>query len=110
MIRDKICIIPELLHNKTIALVDEAIFTGTTLRVVCDMIKACGVKDIFILIPTPLSKSRCRQYVMPNREILSEKVSDMEEYFGARKVIFQTEKEYGDVMKTIPNICYECLK
>ena len=110
MIRDKICIISELICNKTIAIVDEAIFTGTTLRVVCDMVKACGVKDIYILIPTPKSKNRCGQYVMPNREMLAEKVEDIKSFLGVKDVLFQKNETYEETMKSIPNICYECLK
>lgn len=110
MIREKISAIPELINNKTIALVDEAIFTGTTLKVVCDMVKACGVKGIYILIPTPMSRNRCGYYVMPNREMLAEKVRDMKLFFGVTEVFFQENETYEETIKSIPNICYECLK
>lgn len=111
-IQDKIYAIPELLKGKTVALVDEAIFTGTTLRVVCDMVKSCGAKGIYICIPTPVSRNVCRQYVQPKRTLLTER-NDMigfEEYFKVDGVYFQEYKVFVDSLKGIKNICAECFE
>lgn len=84
----KIIPIRELLAGKTILLVDEAIFTGTTLRVVCDMLKACGTKAIHICIPTPICYSRCQQYMQPDRAVLTEQVqpTQLAEFFRVESV------------------------
>ena len=75
------------------AIIDEAIFTGITLKVVCDMLKACSVGKMSIFIPTPLCRHRCAQYVQPDRMLLAEEMDkeDIKRYFGADELYFQSE-------------------
>ena len=47
---------------------------------------------------------------MPNREMLAEKVEDIKSFLGVKDVLFQKNETYEETMKSIPNICYECLK
>lgn len=109
-IREKIIPIKPLLQEKNIALVDEAIFTGTTLRCVCDMLRACNVNKIFIFIPTPICSHQCHQFVQPERQLLSQNISSekMREYFGAEAVIFQSQEVFLSSIQDIENICFEC--
>lgn len=112
VIQDKIYAIPEMLEGKSIALVDEAIFTGITLRVVCDMVRACGVKDIYICIPTPMCKNSCRQYVQPERKLLIEQMEDQDikGYFKVEGVFFQEHDLFEKSIEDVENICYECFR
>lgn len=110
VISDKIYPIRELITGKKLAIVDEAIFTGTTLRLVCDMLHACGVAKIYICIPTPIAKRECHQYVMPDRGFLfnSPEGMDLEEYFKADGVYFQSEELFIKNIGHIENVCSEC--
>ena len=63
----------KLLKGKKVAVVDEAIFTGTTLKVVCEMLWSCGVERVYVCIPTPISKHMCQQYIQPERELIIDK-------------------------------------
>lgn len=110
MIQDKICAIPQLLSGKNLALVDEAVFTGVTLRIVCNMVRACGAKKIYICIPTPNEKNACRQYVQPERKLLADEVGDrtLEEYFKADGIFFQSRRVFLESIAGIRDICSEC--
>lgn len=110
VIRQKITPIRELLKNKNIILVDEAIFTGTTLRIVCDMVKACGAGEIYIAIPTPICRNICRQYVQPERRLLSWEVEeeDIVAYFKVKGVFFQTYDRFEKSICKVGNICRDC--
>ncbi len=112
LIKAKILPIRNLLQGKNIALVDEAIFTGTTLKVVCDMCKACDVNKIYIFLPTPPCYSRCKAYVRPERELLAEytDVEELKNYFKVEGVIFQTLSDFEESLSGLRGICYECFK
>lgn len=110
VIRNKIMPIREFLRGKSIILVDEAIFTGITLRIVCDMIKACEAACIYIAIPTPICRSVCKQYVQPERRLLSQDVSEEElaKYFKVEGVYFQKYFEFEASVSMMGNICRDC--
>ncbi len=110
IIRSKIIPIEDMLKGRTIALVDEAIFTGTTLRLVCDMVKACGAKGIYICLPTPICRNKCRQYVQPDRELLSGKIEseNLKDYFKVDGVFFQPYGNFEMSVLDIKNICFDC--
>lgn len=110
IIRHKILPIRELLANKSIILVDEAIFTGITLRIVCDMIKACGSRKIYIALPTPICRNVCRQYVQPERRLLSQDVDEegIAKYFKVDGVFFQKYCVFDNSVSGIENICRDC--
>lgn len=112
VIREKITPIRELLEDKNIILVDEAIFTGTTLRIVCDMVKACGAGEIYVAIPTPICRNVCMQYVQPERRLLSWDVrkEDIVTYFKVNGVFFQEYERFEESIQELGNICRDCFK
>ncbi len=112
-IKSKIVPIVEMIKGKNIILVDEAIFTGTTLRMVSDIMKACGAGDIHICVPTPICFSRCQQYIQPYRPVLTEQVDALKtaEYFGVESVSYMPCELF---VRSIQNIqdyfCYDCFR
>ncbi len=111
VIRQKITPIRELLEDKNIMLVDEAIFTGTTLRIVCDMVKACGARKIYVAIPTPVCRNVCRQYVQPERRLLSWDVGeDVAAYFKVDGVFFQSYDRFEEAHRELGEICKDCFR
>lgn len=107
----KLIPIPELVEGKTVAVVDEAIFTGTTLKVVCEMLWNCNVKEIYLCIPTPPCRFHCNYMVHPPRKMLLEYMSQeyLKEYFNVSDIFFQDEKFFMDFNKKLDcNVCLEC--
>lgn len=107
----KIVPIPELIKGKNIAIVDEAIFTGTTLKIVCEMLWNCDVNSIYLFIPTPPCRYHCNYLVHPPRKMLLEYMSQeyLKEYFNVNDIIFQDEdsfKKFNECLDT--NVCLEC--
>ena len=111
VIQKKIIPIRELIESKNVILLDEAIFSGTTLKIVCDMLKACNVGSVHIFIPTPICSNRCQYYIQPDRQLLSEYTAPEEfsKYFGADSVSFQEYDTFVESIKRVnKSICVEC--
>lgn len=107
----KIFPIPELVRGKSIAVVDEAIFTGTTLKIVCEMLWKCEAKEIFLCIPTPPCQYHCDYLVHPPRKMLLEymNISYLREYFNVTDVFFQDKDSFTDFNLGMDNkVCLEC--
>lgn len=112
IIRSKIMPIKPLIQGKRIILVDEAIFTGTTLKVICDICKACGAAKIYICIPTPPCYHRCMQYMRPERALITEYVqhNNLKDYFKVEGIFYQPFTTFQNSINDIPQICYECFE
>lgn len=101
----------ELIKNKNIILVDEAIFTGSTLKVVCDILKDHNVSKIYLAIPSPKCFTQCDYLVQPKRTLLLTKIDELylSNYFNVNSVDFLPLEQYVKILKMINgNICYEC--
>ena len=92
------------------AVVDEAIFTGTTLKVVCEMLRECGVNRIYLCIPTPKCRYHCDYLVWPKRDMLLEYMNEemLLDYFDADAVFFQEDQRFLDEIKVFGDICTDC--
>lgn len=102
--------IKKLIKGKVLAIVDEAIFTGVTLKVVCNMLKDCGVKAIYLCIPTPGLCSNCKYNVYPYKDMLKEKigVGQLKEFFGVEDIFFQQKTEFYECLEQMGGSCVEC--
>lgn len=109
-LKNKLFPMHELLKGKSIVLVDEAIFTGTTLKMVCKMLWEVGVKRIFLGIPTPPCYVSCKYYVQPRREMLLEyiRLDMLTEYFDVDAVFFQSLETFQQEIPNINELCTEC--
>lgn len=106
LIMNKLEIVKEIVKNKKIGLVDEAVFTGATLKLVCESLRAYDVEKIHVLIPSPLGTKRCTNYVHPNRIVVGErKIYDISAYFSADTITFGDKSlfsQYND-------FCSDCI-
>ena len=101
----------DLLINKKIILVDEAIFTGATLKVVCDILQDIGVKEIHLCIPSPKCLTPCPYLMQPKRELLLEKINEkyLNTYFSVKSLSFLPFELYEESLQKINSkMCYEC--
>ncbi len=53
MIESKLLPIPDLIKNKKVILIDEAILSGTTLKILCRKMRDSGVSEIHIRVSSP---------------------------------------------------------
>lgn len=109
-LKNKISVIDELLQGKSIILVDEAIFTGTTLKMVCNFLEDIGVRKMYIAIPTPQCFSSCDYYIQPKRDMLLQYVREdmLNEYFGVDGVFFQSIEDFNAIIPKVDGLCTEC--
>lgn len=111
VIQSKVLILDELLVGKNIIIVDEAIFTGTTLKVVCQRLRQTGLKQLHIAIPTPQCPSQCEYYVQPRRSMLLEyiRLEMLPDYFDVDSVTFQNMQEFTQIINQIDKgFCLSC--
>lgn len=111
-INNKLGIHSGLLKDKSIGLVDEAIFTGATLKIACNLLSNEDVNKIFIIIPSPTCKTQCSFNMQPIRTLLMEYVreKDLYKYFDVDGVYFQNSKNYEKVMHSANFNCTKCFK
>ena len=100
-IKNKLGLIKSLVKGKVIGVVDEAIFTGMTLKQVCQLLIEAEAKEIHLLIPTPECRNKCTFNMQPSRSFLSENYSKgaLKEYFNVEDVIFQNFETFENIME-----------
>lgn len=110
LIWSKIKPIRSLIEGKRLAVVDEAIFTGTTLKVVCQMLRTCNVKEIHLCIPTPKCRNHCEYDMLPERPMLLEYINDamLNDYFDVDSITFQTDTDFISLLKPFGTMCTSC--
>lgn len=110
-IRDNIvCVLPKNLKGKNLLLIDEAIFTGTTLKCVCEALREQGAGKIYAAIPTGKVMHCCKH--MPQKQLLAPRMSEdeMREYLGLDGLWFQDEDIFISETLHFGNVCTNCFK
>ena len=112
LIRDHMKLTGEDLQGKQVVVVDEAIFTGTTLRIVCQMLREAGAAKVHIAIPTPVSNCRCAQYVLPAMPSLADSMppSKMLDYFGADSLTYIPGQSFLEIARPSGTVCTDCFE
>ena len=103
--------IKSLVENKNLLIVDEAIFTGVTLKILCEMLRKCNVNKIYLCIPSATCNKKCNKDVMPQKNILLENIRQdkLKKYFDADEVIFQDFNVFQSALKRrVGNVCVDC--
>ena len=108
-INSKLGILPDLIQGKVIGIVDEAIFTGQTLKIVSNLIKNTHVKGVYLIIASPICKNRCKFNMQPDRELLCESVdvANLPHYFGVNGVFFNNIDTFTQILTSsgYDNVC-----
>lgn len=107
----KLSIIDDLIINQSIALVDEAIFTGTTLKTLCELLRRKNqVKEIHLCIPTPICKQQCTKYMQPKRDVLSAYINNdmLVDYFDVDSITIQANDGFNDLLNFFNGFCKDC--
>lgn len=107
-INDKIGIIKDFVDNKTIGIVDEAIFTGATLKFAVKLLKNTNVKEIYLFIPSPEYKNICKYNLQPHQTLLLKKLKKdkLIKYFGVNGIFFQNIESFKQIIDSCNyNVC-----
>ena len=110
-ITSKLGLIEDLVDSKTIGIVDEAIFTGSTLKVVSELLKHTQVNKVYFFIPSPPCISRCIYNLQPNRKMLCEdkSIDDLITYFNIDGIYFQSLDTFNNIITPAgfnPSCCF----
>lgn len=103
-------VIPELLMGKSVIVVDEAIFTGATLKVVSYLLRQAGARRVYFAIPSPEARYECKFNMQPKRNLLSEYVrkEDLGSYFNVQAVYFQDDIAFIQSIEQDGPQCVAC--
>lgn len=106
----RLSVIPGLLAGKSLMVVDEAIFTGVTLKLVSRLLRDEGAQCIYFAIPSPEARFGCKFNMQPKRALLSEYVRKEElwSYFNVQGVFFQDEEVFIRSIEQYGPKCMAC--
>lgn len=98
------------LKDKRICLIDEAVFTGTTLKVMCALLREKDVKEITVMIPTPPCRRACANCSIPLKPMILEKIplEELPQMIGADRVIYQKKEVFEEAMEQTGMTCTDC--
>jgi adenine/guanine phosphoribosyltransferase-like PRPP-binding protein len=106
----RLSVVPSLLMNKSVIVVDEAIFTGATLKVVSYLLRQAGARYVCFAIPSPEARYECKFNMQPKRNLLSEYVrkEDLWSYFNVQAVYFQDNVPFIQSIEEDGPKCVAC--
>jgi adenine/guanine phosphoribosyltransferase-like PRPP-binding protein len=101
-INSKLGLLPDLIKGKNIGIVDEAIFTGQTLKIVSDLLQNTLVKKIYFFIASPVCKNKCKFNMQPDRDLLCENktLDDLISHFNVNGVFFQDLDSFKEILSS----------
>ena len=102
----------ELIRGAHICLVDEAIFTGVTVELLCKLLRQQGAAELTVLLPTPVCAMQCPYCSIPTRPTMPElvPVSQIASALGADRVLFQDKQRFAQLIADTGMTCCECFK
>jgi dTDP-4-dehydrorhamnose reductase len=115
----KLVVVPDIVRDKRIVLVDEAIVAGTTLAVAIEKLKKAGAKEIHIRIPAPPMLYNCTNGVLKEDANLiakkfGEKKEEIEEglrkHFGVNSLRFLSVEGFVNSLSSKCSFCMECFR
>jgi len=114
-LKRRLVVIANIIKNKSVVIVDEAILSGSTLKIVVKRLKDSGVKKIHIRIPAPPMAYKCPAGMHPeNIKLIANKfkgdIRKIKEYFGVHSLKFLSLKAFLSRLKNGKEKCSSCFK
>jgi len=108
----KLGLLEDLVKDKVVAIVDEAIFTGQTLYLVQKLLRQSEVKKIYFFIASPQCSKKCQFNMMPQRDLLSNSktIEEINKYFNTEGIIFQDFNNYKNITNSSGFTCTRCFE
>ncbi len=111
-VNQKFNILPDFFKGKSVALVDDSIVRGTTLRKLVKIIKKAGAKEVHIRIGSPQVKFSCFYGIdTPTRSELianTKSLSEIKNYIGADSILHLNIEKLKKVAGNFEDYCFAC--
>tara|TARA_Y100000817_G_scaffold309722_2_gene299287 strand:- start:549 stop:1139 length:591 start_codon:yes stop_codon:yes gene_type:complete len=114
-LKRKLIPVREILEGKKIVLVDEAVLSGSTLKVVVSMLKDVGVREIHIRIPSPPMVNECSAKVLPNLKLAGKNMTNqkaledqLQSDFNVDSFAFLSTKAFISIASSKEKMCFDC--
>ncbi|EFJ18178.1 hypothetical protein SELMODRAFT_420135 [Selaginella moellendorffii] len=108
----KLAPVPEILEGKKVVVVDDSIVRGTTSRIIVEILRSAGAREVHLRIPSPPVIDSCYYGVdTPTKEeLLLFKMSQAEacEYIGADSLEFLSLERIKAKIGNGRHFCYVC--
>ncbi len=114
----KLIVVPGVVKDKKIVLVDEAILAGTTLAVAVDKLKKAGAREIHVRIPSPPMLYSCKNKILEeDADLIARKFGSkkeeiekgLKEHFEVDSLCFLSLDGFLSCLSE-NQVCYECFK
>ena len=124
-LRRKLIVVPEIVKGKSLVVVDEAILSGLTLKLVVDKLRDAGAKEIHIRIPAPPMRFNCNYKILnPAAKLIASSIGNnkkvdeckeeiekaLKRYFQVNSLKFLKLTEFLSVLKRKKDCCVECFR
>jgi amidophosphoribosyltransferase len=111
-VRLKFNTVDGVLNGKRVALVDDSIVRGSTMRKLVVMLRKAGAREVHLRIASPPIKFPCFYGIdMPSKSELiasHHEVEAIREYLGVESLEYLTLEDLRSVVKDPENFCYAC--
>lgn len=104
--------LPNIFKGKKVALVDDSIVRGTTLRQIVRMVRNAGAKEIHLRVGSPMVKFSCFYGIdTPSQDELianNKSLEAIRDYLGADSVRYLEIEELKEAVGKPQDYCYAC--
>lgn len=114
----KLIPVKEIVENKKIVLVDEAVLSGLTLSVVIKALRESGAREIHVRIPSPIMYKECTGRVLPKVELIYDEYVKqnlevsfqdfLKSYFEVESFEFLSQSAFTEIVSDCDDFCSEC--
>ncbi|HUS49474.1 MAG TPA: sugar nucleotide-binding protein [Candidatus Paceibacterota bacterium] len=115
----KIIVVPDVVKDNRVILIDEAIIAGTTLAIAVEKLRKSGAKEIHVRIPSPPMIFRCENKVLSkDADLIAKRFGDNKEqieeelakHFQVESLKFLSLDGFLSCLKNKKDVCVECFK
>lgn len=114
MLKNNLIPIAELIKGRKVAVVDEAIFSGMTLKILVEHMKFQGASEVYLCIPSPPCYTTCPFGKHKGRTALLQKITYemLSTYFNCDGIFFQKITDFKKILgvSNIKSFCIKCFE
>jgi dTDP-4-dehydrorhamnose reductase len=120
-IRKKLLGINSVLKGKNIALIDEAVLSGSTLKIAVEKVKKAGAASVHVRIPSPPIVNQCTGRVLPKINLIAKKNNKLNECCSKKSIenemmrkldvdsfTFLSIEKFIETTINKSQVCYDC--
>lgn len=112
----KLVPISPLIKGKSVILIDEAVISGSTLKVVVQKLKEAGAREIHIRIPSPIMLTSCNGRILPDMSLLSSRCKkkdldrELAEILEVNSFYSLSLSSFLEISSNKKQVCFSCFQ